>query len=382
MDERLYGETLLLCFSRVERAGQQKASAKVGPVSFHFHRKFASKERLQGRVKKVSNNRVGKKYHVALSFAGKQRETALKINQMLKEYPGIRVFYDMGFEVPMWGKSIPGYLQDIYENQAYSIAMFISKEYGEKPFPKLEKDFSLQNYLENGGIILPIRFDNTEIPGLPKTVAYVKFTTCEEVAEKIVQKLEEEKIYFGSTPQENRFKVSRKIKMDSRQTRIFVEDENANPVSGADIVLFNPNGTAKRGETGEDGIVNFENMSQNGFHTIFCAHAAFPGIVIDNFDNKENLEIKARKEFGIASVIFNSTGYLLGIKGRLNPILDENRRYLYADNIAVNGQARATAHHFKYMENIHLEDCDGNATNIRFLRMIQNFSILDYTTNS
>lgn len=94
------------------------------------------------------------------------------------------------------------------------------------------------------------------------------------------------------------------------------------------------------------------------------------------------MEIKVRKEFGIGSVIFNSTGHLPKIEGRLNPILDGDRRYFYADNIAVNGQTRATAHHFEYMENIHIEDCNRNVTNIRFLRMVQKFSILDYTTNS
>jgi len=329
-----------------------------------------------------SNNRVGKKYHVALSFAGEQRETALKINRILNGYSGIRVFYDKDSKVAMWGESTFEFLQDIYENQAHSIAMLISKEYGEKPFPCLEKDFSLQNYLVNGGTILPIRFDDTEIPGLPKNIAYIKFTTEKEIAANIIQKLEEKKLYFGKTPREDHFEFFHKTKMSNRQTKIFVKDENESPVPGANIILFNPNGTARQEETGDDGVVNFENVSQNSFRTIFCAHAEFPGIVIDNFDNRKDLEIKVRKEFGIASAIFNSTGYLPRIEGRLNPILDEDRRYFYADNIAVNGETQATAHHFEYMENIHIEDCNGNITNIRFLRMVQKFAILDYTTNS
>ena len=38
------------------------------------------------------------------------------------------------------------------------------------------------------------------------------------------------------------------------------------------------------------------------------------------------------------SVVVHSTGYIPGLNGRLNPILDrQNRRYLYADNIAVDG---------------------------------------------
>lgn len=351
---------------------------RLGPVSLHSHSEV--KENLQGKVKMESNTRVGKKYHVALSFAGEHRETALKISQILNEYPGIRVFYDKNFDVAMWGESIPEFLQNIYENQAHSIVIFISKEYAEKPFPKLEKEFSLQNYLTNGGIIVPIRFDDTEIPGFPKTIGYTEFTACEEIAEKIVQKLEEKKIYFGNTSQGDHFEAASKPKRSKHQTRIFIRDEKGIPVSGADIVLFKPNGTAKREKTGDDGTVNFENVDQNGFHTIFCAHAEFLGIVIDNFDNKEDLEIKVSKDFGWASIIFDSTGYLPKIKGRLNPILDGDRRYFYADNIAVNGQTQATPHHFKYMENIHLEDCDENTTNIRFLRMIQRFAILDYTT--
>jgi len=140
------------------------------------------------------------KYHVALSFAGEDREYVRKVAETLKE-KGIKVFYDEFEEVKveLWGKNLYEYLTDIYRNKAYFTVIFISKAYKEKVWPNLERRSAQERALkESREYILPARFDDTEIPGLLDTIAYrdLRKLSPEEFAESIIKKLELEGIIF------------------------------------------------------------------------------------------------------------------------------------------------------------------------------------------
>ena len=55
----------------------------------------------------------------------------------------------------------------------------------------------------------------------------------------------------------------------------------------------------------------------------------------------------------------HSTGYIPGLKGRLNPILDtSSRNYMYADNIAIDG-GKVQPATFAINQPIELEDAEG-----------------------
>lgn len=138
------------------------------------------------------------KYHVALSFAGEDRKYVKEVAESLKE-KNIEVFYDEFEEVKLWGKDLYDYLIDIYQNKAYFTVIFISKAYKEKVWPNLERRAAQERALkESREYILPARFDDTKIPGLLDTIAYLDLRklTPEEFAEKIIKKLEEEGIIF------------------------------------------------------------------------------------------------------------------------------------------------------------------------------------------
>ena len=70
------------------------------------------------------------------------------------------------------------------------------------------------------------------------------------------------------------------------------------------------------------------------------------------------------------SVIFpNATGCIPGLEGRLNPILDtSNKAYLYADNIAINGETQPSVH-FTFGEGLHLQDSNGTEKIIKLLML-------------
>ena len=65
-------------------------------------------------------------------------------------------------------------MHSVYRDQAQFIVIFCSKEYARKIWPSHELESAQERALkENVEYILPVRFDDTEIPGLPSTVSYI-----------------------------------------------------------------------------------------------------------------------------------------------------------------------------------------------------------------
>ncbi|EST54528.1 hypothetical protein T458_11560 [Brevibacillus panacihumi W25] len=112
-------------------------------------------------------------YDVALSFAGEDREYVQQVADILHEI-GIRVFYDVYEEVDLWGKDLYTHLDDIYRVKSRHCIMFISKYYKEKLWTNHERaSAQARAFIEKSEYILPVRFDNTEIPGIRQTTGYL-----------------------------------------------------------------------------------------------------------------------------------------------------------------------------------------------------------------
>jgi len=71
------------------------------------------------------------KYHVALSFAGEDRNYVEKVANDLRDH-GVDVFYDKFKETKLWGKDLYTYLRDIYQNKALYTVIFVSEAYRDK----------------------------------------------------------------------------------------------------------------------------------------------------------------------------------------------------------------------------------------------------------
>lgn len=136
------------------------------------------------------------KYDVALSFAGEQRAYVERVAAALKQRE-IRCFYDNDNQVDLWGKNLIKYLGDIYFKQSKYCVIFISKSYCEKNWTILESEAAEErNFLTHDSethqqYILPVRFDNSEIPGLRSSWGYIDANKVspEQLAEKIAQKV-------------------------------------------------------------------------------------------------------------------------------------------------------------------------------------------------
>ena len=130
-------------------------------------------------------------YEVALSFAGEEREYVEKVARALQSR-GIEVFYDEFEQVSLWGTDLVEVLHDVFENRANLAVMFISEHYVEKPWPTHERRSILSRAVrERSNYVLPVRFDETPVPGLPTSIHYelVEKHGPEELAAIIAEKI-------------------------------------------------------------------------------------------------------------------------------------------------------------------------------------------------
>lgn len=113
------------------------------------------------------------RYDVALSFAGEDRHHARKIADLLlgKDFS---VFYDEYEQATLWGRNLYTHLSDIYQNKARYCLMFISSYYAKKLWTKRERESAqARAFKESKEYILPIRLDDTVLPGIEDTIGYV-----------------------------------------------------------------------------------------------------------------------------------------------------------------------------------------------------------------
>ena len=121
------------------------------------------------------NIRTRFKYDIALSFAGEQREYAETIANRLKEH-GASVFYDDFEKSDLWGRDLYTHLHDVYSAKAHYCILLASAAYADKMWTSHERQAAQQRALQEKGApyILPVRCDDTDIPGLSKNIAYMK----------------------------------------------------------------------------------------------------------------------------------------------------------------------------------------------------------------
>ena len=134
---------------------------------------------------------TGLKYQVALSFAGEQRDYVEEVARHLQSR-SIAVFYDGFAGIDLWGRSGAEAFHEAFAEQSAYVAMFISEAYVSKAWPNHERRSALSRMIkEEGEYILPVRFDDTRVPGLPSDIIYecAQKRTPAQLGTMIAQKL-------------------------------------------------------------------------------------------------------------------------------------------------------------------------------------------------
>lgn len=131
-------------------------------------------------------------FDVALSFAGTEREQARRLAEAIRS-AGFKVFYDDFYPEQLWGRDLVALFDRVYRKASKYCVMFVSAEYAKRIWTSHERRSAQARALEEKGreYILPIRFDETDLDGLPPTVGYlpVEQYTMSQIAEILIRKL-------------------------------------------------------------------------------------------------------------------------------------------------------------------------------------------------
>lgn len=130
-------------------------------------------------------------HEVAISYASEDREIAEQIAQSLRK-KGVSVFYDRFYKSELWGKKLSIWFKEKYGKSSRFVLVLVSRHYPVKDWTDFE--FSIATAEEKkrkNEFILPVRLDNTKLPGLRSDKVYLDFKKegLNEVVNCLVQKV-------------------------------------------------------------------------------------------------------------------------------------------------------------------------------------------------
>lgn len=128
----------------------------------------------------------------AISFAGSERHLAERLGALLTER-GAVVFIDSSFRSNLWGRRIDREFEWFFGPGTKYFVPIISQSYTDRQWAQYEWDVAIREEKKRAPqeFILPIRLDDTLIPGLPSTIGYVDLRKHEidDVANLLFEKL-------------------------------------------------------------------------------------------------------------------------------------------------------------------------------------------------
>ena len=106
---------------------------------------------------------------------------------------GFSVFYDDFYPEYLWGKNLTDTFDEIFRKRARYCVIFVSKEYAERMWTNHERQSAQARALQEKGqeYILPIKVDETDLPGMAPTVGHIPIQTgIPLIAELLIKKLQ------------------------------------------------------------------------------------------------------------------------------------------------------------------------------------------------
>ena len=134
---------------------------------------------------------TNKEYNIAISFACEERTYAEILSEILI-FNGLNVFYDKFETSNLIGKNLLEEFSEIYGSKADYCIILISESYCKKAYTNFERRNALDKLVfEKPDYIIPIKFDDSWVKGLPKATSYfdIKNYSIIEISEIILKKL-------------------------------------------------------------------------------------------------------------------------------------------------------------------------------------------------
>ena len=130
-------------------------------------------------------------FDVALSFSSRQRNYVHLVAEELKA-SGANVFIDEDQQTAMWGRDLIEFFDSAFRQQSRYVVIFVSSDYATSEWTRRERRSALAAAVEDDrGMVLPARFDATELPELPPGIGYLSLAGVAPatLAQRIVEKL-------------------------------------------------------------------------------------------------------------------------------------------------------------------------------------------------
>ncbi|MBN8204485.1 TIR domain-containing protein [Microbacterium esteraromaticum] len=142
----------------------------------------------------VNVRRLGYEFDVAVSFAGPDRTTVVRLVEALKER-GLEVFYDFDQQALLWGKDLREELGKVYGQEAQFMIVCLSKDYPERDWTNFELEIGRQaasKRTEDYLLPLVVGDSRPAIVGLPGTVGHLSLAdrSIEDVADLVLDKFQ------------------------------------------------------------------------------------------------------------------------------------------------------------------------------------------------
>lgn len=137
------------------------------------------------------NQETQAEFDIAITCAGEDRAYVEQVVTRLQDQ-GVRVFYDSNEQARLWGQNLLDVLVDVYRSRALRVLMFVSAAYAKKTWPNQERRAALERAMQSDEpYVLPVRLDDTQLPGLPGTAAHIdgRKKTAVEVADMTIEHL-------------------------------------------------------------------------------------------------------------------------------------------------------------------------------------------------
>jgi GR25 family glycosyltransferase involved in LPS biosynthesis len=132
-------------------------------------------------------------FDFVISYAGEDTKIAENLKTLLTER-GARVFFAPDFQAQIWGENLHEYLSQIYSKKGRFCIIIISENYVKKYWTRHEWKSAQERMLTEFNLtyVLPIRLDDTELPGFFKTTAYmdVRNQSTNDIVDIALKKLD------------------------------------------------------------------------------------------------------------------------------------------------------------------------------------------------
>ena len=327
----------------------------------HTRLLLASRDEFVSSARRVAQKQDQASYSIFLSHTHEDVAIASALAKRFEER-GLLTFQSQ----PSEGTKIEEWIRESIGQSAHMVVLLGKSGRGTR-----WQDYEVRTFLrqaatdERARLLIPLTLhdmDVTEIPDFLRQYNVIQIGDDYEAAASQVLRLIQPTV---------------KVVETAGSLKVHTTTDGDIPIKGVSVCALAKNLTTINAFTDQNGRASLQ-LRKSQAYTLLIAHPQHRSQLIENISGGRNVDIRMPISRYIGSLIVHSTGHIPGLNGRLNPILDtSNRTYLYADNIAINGdQVQPTT--FVVNEPFELEDAQGNRFEVCVKLIVGRTALLEY----